>query len=161
MDPHVLYHDAQARHLWTLASHNLMGPFTSTPGHVLEKQIRMLSENPEVLQFLDALPYSSAPTGTKRDADGEQEAPKGRGRGKGNKAKGASMRNEQAEPPKKFSVPEGCVNQIEPLCFAFNMGRRRFKTNKKSRCGRGFHLCWRENCGEKHAGHECTKANHH
>ena len=153
----------EAREDRRLDSHNLMENLTSTPGHEkpLEKQVRMLAESPEVLQFLNALPYSSAPSGAKHDADGEQKALKGRGRGKGNEGK-PSKGNEQAEPPKKFSVPKGCVSQIEgkPLCFAFNMGRCRFKTNNKVRCGRGFHLCWRQGCGEKHADHDCTRASH-
>ena len=151
---------AADRHMWTLASHNLMGNLTAAAGHEkpLEAQVRTLSDNPEVLQFLNALPVAAASSPLKRGPDGEQKTPKGKRKGgKGNKG----GKNNQ-DPPKKFTVPEGCMSQVEgkPVCFAYNMGRCRFKTNGKNRCARAFHVCWRSGCGEQHPGHECTKSKH-
>ena len=156
---------AADRHLWTLASHNLMGNLTSTAGHEkpLEAQIRTLADHPEVLQFLNALPAAASSSLLKRDSEGDPKNPKGKGgkAGKGNKGNNPKGGKGNQE-PKKFSVPEGCVAQVEgkPVCFAYNMGQCRFKTNNKGRCARGFHVCWRSGCGEQHPGHECTKSQH-
>ena len=129
-----------------------------------EAQVQSLSENAEVLQFLNALPAASAPSLLKRDSEGDPKNPKGKGGkpGKGNKPQNPKGGKGGGEAPKKFSVPEGCVSLVDgkPVCFAYNLGRCRFKTNNENRCARGFHVCWRSGCGEQHPGHECTKAKH-
>ena len=102
---------AADRHMFTLAASNLLGQLQPQPGQPkpLDKEIKRLSDSPEVLQFLTHLPQGGS---SKRAFDEDGDWGRGRGRGRG-RGKGRGPWPERQRQRQWHPGPRGCADQGE------------------------------------------------
>ena len=130
------------KQLFTVASHRTMGILTASPdkSRPLDAIVEELRVSPEILHYLAPLQGnrggSEPPTKKPRTDAGPPPKPKPKGGGKA---------------AKKFDIPEGCVthdDENRPFCFAYQFGKCKWKGEAGKRCARGFHRCFKRNCGK-------------
>ena len=145
------------REMWMLAAQDARGKVLTDPSKPLDSILEASFKAPETSYHLLPLPGAAreiAQPGGNNDP-GKKEVPikrpfkmggyppskKGKGKGKG------------------IDLPVGCVAETgagQRICFQYN--RKRCNHQDKDRCPRGIHVCWRKNCGGKHAHADCPNA---
>ena len=147
------------KQLFVKASNELAGSLTAEPGQPkpLDAVIERLQTSNELQQFLMPLPTKNDNPNKRKSLEQNHDQQNKQAKGKG-KHKGKSKGKGNQSTSGTISLPPGCVAKTpegKPLCFGFNRGTCKFK-GSGPRCGRGFHLCFKEGCHRARPYHECS-----
>ena len=135
------------REMWLQAAQNIRGNNLKDIIKPLDAELKALQDSSEVLFHLLPVQAHKAPDKV-NDRKADDPPVKKRKREENAKGKGKAG----------IKLPENCVpstSASQRLCFQYNRGR--CSNQKKDKCARGLHLCWKQGYHGKHPHIECKQ----